>query len=930
MTRRPIRAPGRTCRRPSGAIWSRSPGSSSRRRSRRASTRRPSGADAPGGLRRPARLRHPQARLAREPSPDGPRRRPPSTFARAARPDRRVPARRGRRPGVADRAAAGPRRGRADDRTGRRTRSRCSRRRATAAPPSWSPTTPGLLEVEAWRLFEVEGGGEDSLANHEKFFGDTWGTLFRELAAADPADAQRLLDASLAALARDFSTTGPAGSPASTSRWHRRTTSAPSAPTPTCGLLRSRVGPTVSFAVAALARIQRVAGCRRTSSSTASGRSSSRVRPGRRRPGWTWSAEPELAQPELARRAAVVAADGLANASPEVQRVGPSSSIGKLVRGPTTRSRVRSPSRLPEVAASQAGGGGGPRRPAGRALAASAAPARPAVVAAAPIGASSERRRSTRRGRSSPSRRSRRSSMSRSRSSRPASPPTTWSGSWTPSAGWRRIAAGRVPAPHCRDRQARPDHPRPAGEPSRSPGFDSAGRHRRRPAGLGDGRARRARRWTIGRSTPAPAPSCRLALARSPRRPRLVGPFIAVAAADASGWLASIRPSWSSGSSRRPPAVAARSGRGHPPPGSGRARCRPRRRAAGLGGEVGAVVRYALGGDESIGPTAAWWVAAARVRAHRAWTMRRVEKRHPRLGPDAGQAARVRLRVRVDRPIFGGFGARDRACARRAGRLTPGRAADLPTVLMLRDLVVVLLDRAVRPGDAPLDGDDPARLSRDLGGRRLPAHRQQRRLVVGRVGEPRLPRAVHRPGDRDRAARADAHRDRARCQGGGRARPGDRRRPARARRRSPDRVGLAEGLAAAADVGCDRPNRWAVSLADAAADSAAAAAVVAEAIARCPAIARPAAAAKLVPCCGFSTSSWPRQATALHPRPAGPRTACRWQRSGGASCEIDPRPRLTIGRADALGGGPRNGASWHLQSRELLKRDARRRLPLYK
>ena len=43
---------------------------------------------------------------------------------------------------------------------------------------------PGLLEVEAWRLFEVEGGGENSLANHEKFFGDTWGDVFRELAAA--------------------------------------------------------------------------------------------------------------------------------------------------------------------------------------------------------------------------------------------------------------------------------------------------------------------------------------------------------------------------------------------------------------------------------------------------------------------------------------------------------------------------------------------------------------------------------------------------------------------------------------------------------------------------------------------------------------------------------------------------------------------------
>ena len=49
---------------------------------------------------------------------------------------------------------------------------------------------PGLLDAEVWRLFEVEGGGEDSLANHEKFFGDTWGDVFRDLAARDPVDAR--------------------------------------------------------------------------------------------------------------------------------------------------------------------------------------------------------------------------------------------------------------------------------------------------------------------------------------------------------------------------------------------------------------------------------------------------------------------------------------------------------------------------------------------------------------------------------------------------------------------------------------------------------------------------------------------------------------------------------------------------------------------
>ena len=58
---------------------------------------------------------------------------------------------------------------------------------------------------------------------------------------------------------------------------------------------------------------------------------------------------------------------------------------------------------------------------------------------------------------------------------------------------------------------------------------------------------------------------------------------------------------------------------------------------------------------------------------------------------------------------------------------------------------------------------------------------------------------------------------------------------------------LAEGLTAAAAVACDRPNRWALSLADVAADSDGHAAAVAEAIARTlPALAeRP--PAKLVP-----------------------------------------------------------------------------------
>ena len=67
---------------------------------------------------------------------------------------------------------------------------------------------PELLEEPFWRLFEVEGGGEVSLANYEKFGGSGgsgWADAMRELAARGALDRGRLLDASLEALNRDFS-----------------------------------------------------------------------------------------------------------------------------------------------------------------------------------------------------------------------------------------------------------------------------------------------------------------------------------------------------------------------------------------------------------------------------------------------------------------------------------------------------------------------------------------------------------------------------------------------------------------------------------------------------------------------------------------------------------------------------------------------------
>jgi hypothetical protein len=73
------------------------------------------------------------------------------------------------------------------------------------------------------------------------------------------------------------------------------------------------------------------------------------------------------------------------------------------------------------------------------------------------------------------------------------------------------------------------------------------------------------------------------------------------------------------------------------------ARAEALKRAARLEGPYAQALRHALGGDgEVVGPDAALWVAAARARAPRD-DDRLVEARHPRLGPDAGLAARCSL-----------------------------------------------------------------------------------------------------------------------------------------------------------------------------------------------------------------------------------------------------------------------------------------------
>ncbi len=116
---------------------------------------------------------------------------------------------------------------------------------------------PDLLGTEVWRLFEVEGTADHSLADHDKYTSDarSWSHALRARAGRE-LDRDRLLDASLAALERDF--------PAFRAGWFGRFHEA-LAPTRAeraeradayLRLLRSPIGPTVTLGVAALRAVQ--------------------------------------------------------------------------------------------------------------------------------------------------------------------------------------------------------------------------------------------------------------------------------------------------------------------------------------------------------------------------------------------------------------------------------------------------------------------------------------------------------------------------------------------------------------------------------------------------------------------------------------------------------------------------------------------------
>ncbi|TMP97130.1 MAG: hypothetical protein E6L09_13845, partial [Verrucomicrobia bacterium] len=116
------------------------------------------------------------------------------------------------------------------------------------------------LEGEFWRLFEVDGNGEVSLANCEKYrkSKETWTEALVELSNQGVLSRERLLDASLAALSRDFIQFRAGWF----SRFHEALQPTPAERAERVDvylrLLASGIPPTVAFALNAIAVVDKV------------------------------------------------------------------------------------------------------------------------------------------------------------------------------------------------------------------------------------------------------------------------------------------------------------------------------------------------------------------------------------------------------------------------------------------------------------------------------------------------------------------------------------------------------------------------------------------------------------------------------------------------------------------------------------------------
>lgn len=704
----------------------------------------------------------------------------------------------------------------------------------------WRPASellaadPSLLDVEAWRLFEVEGGGEDSLANYEKFYGDTWGDAFRALAAADSRMRDRLLDASLAALGRDFS----AYRAGWFSRFHESL-----APTDGeraaradsyLGLLRSRVGPTVSFAVVALKRIERAGMLPGSTLLDRIGPVLTEASAGTAKAALDLVGAAGTRSPGEAERAALVAVEAMRHPAVDVQRAA-IALVSRLAAAPDVEVAAAVVDRLPDVAASQRSDAAAlVERLAGEA--ALAPPARP-IAPAPPLEATSVARSPT-------------------DPSRALEPIETLEElvdvavsvieTGEPADDLERVldavrrfghrespAFARLTAPIAR--RARTLLKRRESIPFN--GFDA----RSDIAAL-------LLAWATGEVTPS-------AEIHSSVNPG-AGAFLSARAREAAEDVArgESRPSVALPTHRggwiEPAALVERLGR-HPPASTldfvaailrlaGDGRPMALKAARELAGEVGAVVRYALGGEEAIGKTASWWVAAGRVRAP-GFDDVAVARRHGDLGPEAARAATTSLRIVRPRGTY------EELILDVQPPPQDGTPLEMPTALMLRnpsvmtwtgrsDAVMTRWIATIQPGyrevwaaiGSLLIGRNLDWWSAEWGNRAflepfLDPWTDLESHAIELIG---IALGAKEAGERGLAS------DVARLAiAGGRL----------------EAAGLARGFAAAATLKLDRPQRWAQSLADVAADSDRHTGVVAESIARSLGAVRERPGASLVP-----------------------------------------------------------------------------------
>ena len=116
---------------------------------------------------------------------------------------------------------------------------------------------PDLVRRALWKVFEVEGGGEVSLTNVDRFGGDEWRKAFLQLTADGTLDRARVLSACLAALGRDFAAYRASWFSATYRALEPTTDEAAAFQADLRRLLGAAVPATVSFALKQLGRVER-------------------------------------------------------------------------------------------------------------------------------------------------------------------------------------------------------------------------------------------------------------------------------------------------------------------------------------------------------------------------------------------------------------------------------------------------------------------------------------------------------------------------------------------------------------------------------------------------------------------------------------------------------------------------------------------------